>query len=152
MAKPNLRILIADGSVARLIEQDPESRAFHALSEVAFETTAAPSREIAADRPGRSFDSAGPGRHAMEPTTDPHRHAKREFVRNVADWLEDLYNRGELGPLILVAAPQALGDFRDLLPDQVRAKVMAEVDKDLTPLPTSELGTHLDPVMAEMPS
>jgi protein required for attachment to host cells len=148
MAKPNLKILIADGSIARLIEQDPSCRTFRALDEQVLERNAPPSREIDADRPGRTFDRAGQARHAKEPPTNPHRHAKHEFVRSVADWLEDLDNQGALERLILVAAPQALGDFRTLLPDRVHAKVVAELDKDLTPIPTTRLDSHLDPVLA----
>jgi protein required for attachment to host cells len=150
MAKSNLKILIADGSTARLIEQDPACRTFLALDEQVLEQGAPPSRDIASDRPGRTFDCAGQGRHAKEPPTDPHRHAKHGFVRSVADWLEELDNKGALEQLVLVAAPQALGDFRELLPDRVRAKVVAELDKDLTPIPTTKLDSHLDPILASL--
>ena len=49
--------------------------------------------------------------------------------------------------LVLVAAPKTLGDLRDLLPDPVKAKVVAEIDKDLTKVPLHELPKHLDSVL-----
>ena len=45
---------------------------------------------------------------------------------------------------MLVAAPKALGDLRSLLPKTVQSKIVAEIDKDLTNIPTAELGKHLD--------
>jgi protein required for attachment to host cells len=44
----------------------------------------------------------------------------------------------------VVAAPKVLGDLRGLLPKTVHGKIVAEVDKDLTKIPTRELGKHLD--------
>lgn len=140
-------VLIADGARARVLAQ---ARPFEALAP-AFEEeligTTAQSKEIASDRPGRSFDSAGQGRHAMEPPTDPQRYAKFAFARELAERLEEAAHAHRFAKLVLVAAPKTLGDLRDLLPDAVRAKVVAEIDKDLTKVPLRELPKHLDSVL-----
>jgi protein required for attachment to host cells len=47
-----------------------------------------------------------------------------------------------------VAAPKALGDLRDLLPKTVHGKIVAQIDKDLTNIPTRDLGKHLDEYLA----
>ncbi|MDX1542025.1 MAG: host attachment protein [Geminicoccaceae bacterium] len=142
---PTTWILIADGAKARVVEQDKESRRYRpAFEEAHFGAAAAPSREIASDRPGRTFDSGGEGRHAMEPSTDPQRHAKLSFARDLAERLSQAANRNEFDRLILVAAPRTLGDLRSLLSDSVKSKVVVEIDKDLTNTPDQDLGKHLD--------
>jgi protein required for attachment to host cells len=149
---PTTWILIADGARARLLEQDRKSRRFHPTAEQEFFGTTAQSKEIASDRPGRSFDSAARGqpgdlahgRHAMEPRTDPQRYAEYAFARDLADHLEKAANEHRFDHLVVVAAPKVLGDLRGLLPKTVQGKIVAEVDKDLTKIPTRELGKHLD--------
>jgi protein required for attachment to host cells len=148
---PMTWILIADGARARLLEQDRKSRHFNPTSEQEFFGSRAQSREIASDDRGRTFDSAGRGqpgvtrgRHAMEPPTDPQRYAEYAFARDLADHLEKAANQHRFERLVLVAAPKALGDLRGLLPKSVQSKIVAEVDKDLTNIPTRDLARHLD--------
>ncbi len=141
-------ILIADGARARVLAQEKD---FAAL-EPAFEHeeitgSTAQSKEIGSDRPGRSFDSGGQGRHAMEPPTDPQRYAKYEFARELAHRLEDAAHRDRFARLVLIAAPKTLGDLRELLPPPVKARIVAEIDKDLTKVPRHELGRHLGEVL-----
>ena len=69
MKRPVTWILIADGSRAKVfkvagkgkIEEKDEMAAAHP-----------PTRDLVSDRPGRTFDSLGDGRHAKEPPTDAH--------------------------------------------------------------------------------
>jgi protein required for attachment to host cells len=49
--------------------------------------------------------------------------------------------------LVIVAAPSALGDLRAALSEQVRAKVIREIAKDLTKTPDSEVAGHLGDVI-----
>jgi protein required for attachment to host cells len=137
-------IVIADGARARVIEQDRASRRFKPAFEQEFFGQTAQSREIASDRPGRGFDSAGEGRHAMEPSTDPQRHAKYEFAGELASYLHKAAAGHRFDRLLLIAAPKTLGDLRELLPEVIRKKIVAEVDKDLTKVPTRDLADHLD--------
>jgi protein required for attachment to host cells len=151
---PTTWILIADGARARLLEQERKSRHFNPTSEQEFFGSRAQSKEIASDDRGRSFDSAARGqpgdvgtgghRHGMEPRTDPQRYAEYAFARDLSDHLEKAANEHRFDRLVLVAAPKALGDLRDLLPKTVHGKIVAEIDKDLTNVPTRDLGKHLD--------
>jgi protein required for attachment to host cells len=151
-------ILIADGGRARLFEQERGARTFKPVAERDFVGARAQSREIASDRPGRTFDSSGRGqpgdvgshgRHAMEPGTDPQRYAEYEFARELRDHLQKAANEHRFDRLVLVAAPKILGDLRSLLPKPVQDTIVAEVNKDLTRTPTAELGAHLDHHLAK---
>jgi protein required for attachment to host cells len=149
---PTTWILIADGARARLLEQDSKSRHFNPTAEQEFFGSRAQSKEIGSDDRGRSFDSTGRGqpgdvggqRHGMEPRTDPQRYAEYAFARDLSDHLEKAANEHRFDRLILVAAPKALGDLRRMLPKSMREKIVAEIDKELTNVPTRDLGKHLD--------
>jgi protein required for attachment to host cells len=136
-------ILIADGSRARLFVAEPRATSLKPAFQHEFIGTNLPSREIGSDQPGRAFDSAGAGRHAMEPPTDPHRYEKMSFARDVANILDDARKRREFSRLVVVAPPQALGDLRSAFSDPLRKLVVAELAKDLTKIPVHELSSHL---------
>ncbi len=151
---PTTWILIADGAKARVLEHDSRERTLSPAFPKEFFGSTAQSKEIASDRPGRSFDSAGRGqpgevgtghhRHAMEPRTDPQRYAEFAFARELAHHLEHAAAQNRFSKLVLVAAPKTLGDLRQILPDTVKRMIVAEVDKDLTNIPERDLPKHLE--------
>lgn len=91
------------------------------------------------ERPGRVHESANVSRHAIEPRSDAEKLSKAEFARHVASLLAEEARKGSYDELIVVAAPEFLGDLRDELSDEVRRKISGEVDKDLTHMPAKEL-------------
>ena len=147
MKKTITWILVADGTRARIVRHDGPGFGLKAAFEESFTGVNLANRDIVSDRPGRTFDSAGQGRHAKEPPTDPRRHLQQSFARDMAALLAKESGRGAFDRLIVVAPPQALGDLRAALPAAVLAKVTGEVNKDLTHLPIDKLGAHLEVVL-----
>ncbi len=148
MPKPIVTwVLIADGFRARLFENGGVGKGLHPAMDQEFIGTNISSRDIASDRPGRSFDSAGEGRHAMEPSTDPKRHAKQAFARDLAGILEAARKNSSFDRLVVVAPPRALGDLRSEFSVELQRMVTAEMNKDLTQIPIRELPDHLGKVM-----
>lgn len=143
MTKATTWLLVADAERARIfaVAADGATLEREPLHELTAEM--APSREIASDRPGRTFDSAGEGRHAKAPPTDPKRHEKERFARAVVELLESARGRSEFDHLAVVAPPPMLGDLRTLLSPQLRAMVVAETAKDLAMRPAHDLETQL---------
>jgi len=142
-------ILIADGARARILLNDGPGRGVKPGPDKEFEGVNALSREIGSDRPGRSFDSSGlGGRHSMEPRTDPHEHEQRAFHHRLAEYLDGAAKRGEFDRLVVVAPPKALGNLRTELTAAARAKVVGELNKDLTHVPVHDLAAHLGSVLA----
>ncbi|MBB4287162.1 host attachment protein [Roseospira goensis] len=141
-------VLVADATRARVFEATGQP--LDLARTPVHEMTAAdpPSRDIASDRPGRTFESVGDLRHAKEPPTDPHRHEKRRFAHAIAGLLERGRTTAAFDRLVIVAPPQMLGDLRDELSDPLRGLVIAEVDKDLSMLPPHDLAPHLAALMA----
>jgi protein required for attachment to host cells len=147
MAKPIIWVLVADAGRARLFQvEQPQQTLKPALGQELIGSSL-PSREIVSDRPGRTFDSGGEGRHAKEPPTDPARHAQEAFAREVVRLLDDKRESRQFQRLIVVAPPQFLGDLRAMMPRQLQDAVSAEVAKDLSKLPPHELQEHLREVL-----
>jgi protein required for attachment to host cells len=142
MKAPTTWLVVADAGGARLFEVDPNA-VLNRTPHTTLKADPAPSREIASDRPGRTFDSAGEGRHHKAPPTDPHRYEKKRFAHTLAERLETAVNRHEVERLVVVSPPQLLGDLRAAMSSVLQAAVAAEIDKDLTKLPPHELERYL---------
>ena len=148
MKKTVTWVVVADGARARLFVNEGPGKGIAALPDGDMAGNTALARDINADKPGRTFDRTGEGRHAKEPQSDPHRNAKRDFAHAVAARLDDAHKRNAFDRLVLVAPPQALGDLRACLDNGVRAKVSAELNKDLTHLKDHELAGPIGAVLA----
>lgn len=141
-------ILVADGTRARILRNDGPGRGVHPITDDLLQGRNLPGREIMADRPGRTFDSVGAGRHAKEPRSDPREVEKRRFARRLAAMLDARLKRGRFDRLVLVAPPQELGRLRDELSPAVRKRVSAELNKDLTATALQDIPEHLGAVLA----
>jgi protein required for attachment to host cells len=136
-------VLIADAARARVFETRGKGTGLTVVPDMSLDAELAPSHLLGTDRPGRSFESVGRTRHAMESSSDPHREQKRQFARRVAHAVEDRQTAGSFDRLVLVAPAVTMGDLRIALSDKVKAAVVAELVADLTHTPVSELGAHL---------
>ena len=136
-------VLIADAARARIFENTGKGTGLTIVQDMTLDAELLPSHELGTDRPGRSFDSVGSGRHAMESPSDLHREQKRQFARRIAAAIGERQATQGFDSLVLVAPPVTMGDLRAALPDKVKAVVAAEVVADLTKTPMSELPAHL---------
>jgi protein required for attachment to host cells len=141
-------VLVADGARARLLRADVRARRLETLREEESAAARAKTSDLMSDRPGSAFESRSLGkRSAMEPPTDPKQLEKQRFARHLAALLEEAESKGRFERLVVVAAPQTLGDLRAELPPAVLSRVDAEIDKDLTWVEPAELGRHLAPIL-----
>jgi protein required for attachment to host cells len=144
MIRRNIKwILVADGARARVFINEGSGQGVRELPDRSFTGSRLRSRDLGSDRPGRTFDTAGCGRHAMAPPSDPHRQAEREFLKAVVDWLTDREQAGQFDHLVIIAPPRALGELRQLLPKTLIRKLAQEIDLDLSRATASEIEAHL---------
>ncbi len=140
-------ILIADGARAHIIANDGPGKGLKPVPGREYTGINLPTREIGTDKPGRTFDRAGTGRHAKEPRVDWHQFEKHKFARSMAKVLDKAAGNGAFDRLVLVAPPQTLGELRGALDKKTRARITAESAKDLTNLSIHELPEHLSEVV-----
>lgn len=97
-------------------------------------------RDIMADKPGRSFASAGGGRRAaMEYASDPVAEDQREFVRQVIALLESHRRAGDFDKLAVFAEHGILGHLRQFMPQSIRETVICELPRNLLQLSEQDL-------------
>ncbi|MDX6751619.1 host attachment protein [Geminicoccaceae bacterium 1502E] len=144
MKAPETWLVVADGARAKILRVDRAVRRFELVGEMSSSEARRKPSELMTDRQGRAMDAGGVGqRSAMEPPTDPQRHEKERFARQLAETLEDALNARKFEKLVLVAAPQALGDLRATLDGRVKERIQEEIAKDLTRENAGELAEHL---------
>lgn len=84
-----------------------------------------------ADRPGRRADPGAGQSSAME-QTNWHDLARDRFAKELAGILYGHAHKGAYSQLVIAAAPDLLGKLRDALHPEVKAKIVAEIPKNLT--------------------
>ncbi len=140
-------IAVADGSIARFLELPGPGKAIRPSAIASLVQEHDPSRSIASDRPGRSFESATPTRHAVEPKSDPHDFEKSRFAAEVGRTLNEALRADRRLRLVLVAAPVFLGRLRKAIAPQLRPRIHAELAKDLVHETNARLPRHLSEVL-----
>ncbi|MBI3440812.1 MAG: host attachment protein [Proteobacteria bacterium] len=81
--------------------------------------------------------------HKYEPHAKASQHQGFFFTLRLAQWLDTAVNDNAFDRLVLVAAPRMLGNLRKSLSKRVRARVIAEINKDLTKHPEAALRQEL---------
>jgi len=120
--------LVADGRRARLLT---EARRGAALEEAWAIEIGPDDLYDPKDRPPRSFDRAGAGRHAMDKGRDLHEAEEEKFLKRVAERVGDGEKHKRFDHLVIAAPPRALGVLRALLPAGAQSRIRAETPKDL---------------------
>ena len=136
-------IAVADGARARFFRSNAGGTRIEPALDVELVADRRPSREMVTDKPGRTRDRAAFGRHAMEPSTDPHEHAQQAFALQVAELLDEHRKKNAFDELIIVAPPKMLGYLREAMPEPLRRMVRREEPKDLTKLDPNTLPKRL---------
>jgi protein required for attachment to host cells len=136
-------VLVADGGRARVLEQSGDKERLTLVEGMDFEHPIPKSSDLGRDRLPRTFDSVGPGRHAITPKSDPHRAEKKDFAKELADLLDASLAKHAYDHLIVVAPPQMIGDLRPALSEAVRSRVKQELLLDLADAPILEIARRL---------
>ena len=106
------------------------------------------SSEIETDRPGRSFDRAGHGRHAYSSEESARDHVEHTFVTQLAELLDQRRCEGVYDQLVVIAGPKLLGMLRKALSKPVQDLVKLELNKELVRPTEAQLRHQLSELVA----
>ena len=123
-------IIVAGASSAQLFETENKGADLKKIREFDHPQSRKKTKDLTTDRPGRSFDSMGLGRHAEE-RGDPHFHEQTVFAQQLILFLNKARTNNEFDNLIIVAAPTFLGELRQSMSNPLKKCVTKEVNKDL---------------------
>jgi protein required for attachment to host cells len=138
-----LCVLVADSAVARIFTARGPDGPLNEVESLSHTASRLHERDLASDRPGRTFDSVGGGRHAKELEVSPKEEEAVRFAEQLAERMHAGRTAGEFDRLMVVAAPRFLGLLREKLDPATRALVGFELDKDLTRHIPEEIRSHL---------
>lgn len=135
-------VVVCDGAKALILENAGDAMAPNLKTKEVHEHADTKTSEQGTDAPGRSINSNGSRRSAME-QTDWHDQAEHRFLTDLSKRLDAAVTAGETKSLIIVAPPRALGVMRQHYSAGVRNAVRAEIDKDYVRMPVHEIEKHL---------
>jgi protein required for attachment to host cells len=135
-------VVVCDGKKALILENVGDWKFPNLQTREVFEQKNPPTHEQGTDAPGRSIQSVGTARSAME-QTDWHEKAEKDFLQDLAGRLDAAIGAGDMSSLIMVAPPRALGIIRQAYSAPVRGALRGEVDKDFVKMPVHEIEQHL---------
>jgi len=95
------------------------------------------------DRPGRTQDSHGQGRHALAQEEPAKAREAANFARQVAEAIRDFRTHERCNRVILMAEPGFLGLLRGSLDDASAKLVDGEVQKEVVEQPPEVIGGYL---------
>jgi protein required for attachment to host cells len=136
-------VFVGDGRKALFLRNAGDEKFAHFVIEQTFVDDNPPTHDQGTDRPGRAFASAASARRsAMEPT-DWHDIEEHRFAERVSKALERLTRERKAPALAIAAPPRALADLRAALAADVKAKIVLEINKDLTRMPVWDIEKHV---------
>lgn len=136
-------ILTANRSGASLFESDWPGKSMRRLQDIPHPQGRKQNREIDSDKPGRSFDSVGLGRHSMSSEQGPTEHIAQQFALDLAEKLNSGRVNHSYDKLVLIAEPKFLGILRDALDKNTASLVVQTVNKELLDVKESDLAEYL---------
>jgi protein required for attachment to host cells len=136
-------IFVGDGQKALFLRNKGDAKFPNLTAERVLVDDNPPTHEQGTDRPGRVFKRAATNRRSAVAVTDWHELEKHRFARQVAAAMEELVRREKVKTIIIVAPPRTLAELRNSFHTDVRNKIFAEIDKDLTKHPIADIEKHL---------
>lgn len=135
-------VFVGDGRKALFLRNEGDEKFPNLKTERVFVDQNPSSHEQGSDQPGRAFSSVGNRRSKME-QTDWHELEEHRFARDVAAALEKVVRERKIKAIVIAAPPRTLAELRQAFHNDVKSRIIAEVDKDFTKQPVYEIEKHL---------
>lgn len=136
-------VFVGDGRKALFLRNAGDEQILDLRTERVFAEDNPPTREQGTDRPGRGFGAAGSARRGAMQETDWHSLEEHRFAERVAKAIEEVVRSRNVPAILIAAPPKALADLRGAFHAEVKARIVAELDKDLTKEPIDRIEAHL---------
>lgn len=143
MNKPTSLLVVADSHNAKIFEK---------IGAKVFDLNLICEMEAELDsgheKLGRSFNSTGSIRHAIEPHTDRRQVEKHDFAKRISDKLLEIEKEKHCDSLILIASHKVLEEIEETLNDQLKKKVTNKLAKNLIEFTHNELKEYIENSLA----
>jgi protein required for attachment to host cells len=136
-------IFVGDGRKALFLRNAGDEKFPNLTTEQVFVDENPPTHEQGSDKPGRAFKRAKTNQRSGVETVDWHELGEQRFAQRVAAAMEQLVRERNAPALVVAAPPRTLAELRHAFHADVKRRIIAEIDKDLTKHPVGEIEKHL---------
>ena len=136
-------VFVGDGQKALLLRNAGDEKFVNLKAERVFGEDNPATHEQGTDHPGRAFKRAGTSQRSSMDSTDWHELEKHRFAQHAAEVMEKIVRDRKVKSFVIVAPPRTLSDLRQAFHPDVKSRVLAEINKDLTKHTVAEIEKHL---------
>jgi protein required for attachment to host cells len=136
-------VFVGDGQKALFLRNEGDAKTLNLKAERVFAEDNPPAHEQGTDHPGSAPKGAGTGRRSGMEMTDYHELEKHHFAQHAAAAMEKIVRDRNVKALIIVAPPRTLADLRHAFHADVKSRIIAEINKDLTKHTVADIERHL---------
>ena len=136
-------VIVSESSRARIFEVANPNTPLSEIRDMVHPESRAHAHELTSDLPGRSFDSHGQGRHAMETSVDIKEQESIQFAEQLADFINTECGEKRLDRLYIAAPPHFLGLLRKKLGNEAKHHIAKQISKNLVTMDEVEIRKHL---------
>jgi protein required for attachment to host cells len=138
MKKLTSLIVVADSQKAKIFAKTGHKKSeFNLICDIDAEL------DVTHDKPGRTFNSTGSIRHAIEPHTDRRQVEKHDFATKISKTLFDMNKEQPCDDLILLASHKMLQELEDTLSNELKQKVTHKLAKNLIEFNNDEIREYI---------
>jgi protein required for attachment to host cells len=141
---PRTWIMVVDQHIARIFEKT--GKGLEPIGEAIPDLM--PKPEITNHSVGRTANS---GDSSIRSKLEPHMNQSQEknlaFIHQISDWLDKAVWQDAFDRIVIIAAPRTLGYLRNVLKREVHARIVAEINKDLTKFDVAALQDELKKII-----
>ena len=132
-------LLVADSARGRLFKVDRKAKVLVEIKEFLNPEARLHKKEFMNDAPGRSYDSKGQGRHAMQKIDNSKDKSREQFANNIVQYLDGLYKSQKLNQIIIVAPSKLMGFMNSKLSNLECDQIVQKITKELSTLSKEEI-------------
>jgi len=139
----NAIVLVADSRKALFLRNEGDEKIANLKTERVLTDDNPPTHVQGTDRPGHAIKVPGTGRRSSMDATDWHDLESHRFAKRVASALEELARSRQVKALLIAAPPRTLADLRAAFHADIKQRIIAELDKDLTRHSVADIEKHM---------
>ena len=98
---------------------------------------------MVSEMPGTGAGKRGAGDHSYQEKIEPKQQEMMAFAKRIADSLDVARKGNKLAKLLLIAAPEFLGELKNNFSNETREKVSFELDENLAHHSVEDIRKHL---------
>ena len=137
-------IVVADSTRARIFKWASDDRKeLKELEDMVHTEGRLHEADMTSDSSGKDNGPAGAGAHAYESKVNPKKQQQLEFAKQVSEYLDDARKANKLLKLLLIVAPEILGELRSQFSNELSKLVVYESSKNIAAHNLADIQKHI---------